>query len=128
MVMRVLGIIIIILGLVGIVFGAMFFPQANAGRDEIAVAVAPLTLDQVEAKYDAVVVKHDQIKAAEEPNIQAGKAMPSDMYNYLYAQRALLGLAKSNIGLVDFIQYMGILSIVTGAGLAAAGVVLVFKK
>jgi hypothetical protein len=125
--MRILGIIVIILGLVGVVFGILFFPQASSGRNEVANSIAPLTLDQVNAKYDAVVVKHDQIRAAEEPNIQAGQALPSDMYNYLSSQRALLGLAKSNIGIVNFVQYMGIVSIAMVVGLAAAGF-YVFRK
>jgi hypothetical protein len=125
--MRVLGIIIIILGLVGVVFGILFFPQASSGRNEVADSIAPIPLDHLNATYDAVVVKHDQIRAAEEPNIQAGKAMPSDMYNYLSAQRALLGLAKSNIGTVDFVQFMGIVCICMGVGVAAAGF-YVFRK
>jgi hypothetical protein len=128
MVMRVLGVIVIILGLVGIVFGIMFFPQASAGQDEIAVAVAPLTLDQVVDKYDEVTVKYDAVMAAEGPAIAAGTAYPSVTYAYLAGQRALLGLAKSNLGFVHFVQFMGAVSICLGAGLAVTGVVLVAKK
>ena len=66
--------------------------------------------------------------AAEEPNIQAGKAAPSAMYNYLSAQRALLGLAKANMGTVDAVRTNGIIDIVTGLGLVLAGVALMYKK
>lgn len=125
--MRIIALIIIILGLAAIVCGIIFLPMASSGKNEIAVSIAPLTLDQVNAKYDAVVVKHDQIKAAEEPNIQAGKAAPSDMYNYLSSQRALLGLAKSNIGIVNFIQFVGILNILIGLGMMLTGF-FIFRK
>ncbi|MBN1692345.1 MAG: hypothetical protein JW845_02190 [Dehalococcoidales bacterium] len=125
--MRVLGAIVIILGLATLVFGIIFIPQANAGEQEIADTVAPLTLDEVSEKYDAVVVKYDQIKMAEEPAIQAGTAGPSSMYNYLGQQRALLGLAKASMGTTAFIRMMGIVSIFIGAGLIMTGVVLVRK-
>jgi hypothetical protein len=128
MFMRVLGVIIIILGLVGIVFGIMFLPQASAGRDEIAVAVYPLTLDQVVDKYDEVTMKYNAVMATEGPAIAAGTAYPSVTYAYLAGQRALLGLAKSNLGFVHFVQFMGVVSVVMGAGLAATGIVLVMKK
>jgi len=125
--MRILALVVMILGLVAIVCGIIFLPLASSGRNEIATSIEPLTLDQVNPKYDAVVVKHDQIKAAEEPNIQAGKAMPSDMYNYLSAQRALLGLAKGNIGTVNFIQFVGILNILIGLGMVLTGF-FIFRK
>lgn len=126
--MRVLGIIVIILGLVGIVFGILFFPQANSARDEVATAIAPIPLDQLDATYDRIVMAHDAQRAQEEPNIQAGKAMPSDIYNYYSAQRGLLGLAKTNIGTATLVNYLGIISIATGVGLAITGVVITLKK
>jgi hypothetical protein len=125
---RVLGVIIIILGLVGVVFGVMFFPQANSAQQKVADELAPLTLDKLDAQYDVVVTKFHQLQAAEEPNIQAGKAAPSSTYAYISAQRALLGLAKSNVATVNFVMYMGIVCIALGVGLAATGVVLVLKK
>ncbi len=127
MVVRILAVAIFILGLVSIVFGAMFFPQAASGRSEVETAVTPLPLDQVSVKYDAVAAKYSQIKAAEEPKIQAGEALPSDMYNYLGQQRALLGLAKSNLGTCNFVQYMGIVCICLGVGLSAGGYLLLRK-
>lgn len=126
--MRVLGVIVIILGLAALVFGILFIPQASSAEKEIADSVAPLTLDQVNDKYDAVAMKYNQMKAAEEPNIQAGTAAPSPTYNYLSAQRALLGLAKANIGTAKFVRTCGIIDIVAGLGLVLAGLVLLRKN
>jgi hypothetical protein len=126
--MRILGIIIIILGLVGLVFGIIFLPRANAAQDEIATQVAPLTLDEIDSHYDAVTAAFNTYMAQEEPGIQAHTAMPSAMYAYLSGQRALLGLAKANMGTVTLVRYLGIVCICLGAGVAAAGVVLVVKK
>ena len=125
--MRVLAAIIIILGLASLVFGILFIPQANSGEQEVAEAVAPLTLDEVEGKYDIVAEKYTQVRNAEEPGIQAKTAMPSANYNYLGQQRALLGLAKSNMGVTAFIRMMGIVNILIGAGLIMTGVVLYRK-
>jgi hypothetical protein len=59
--------------------------------------------------------------AAEEPNIQAGKAAPSAMYNYLTVQRTGLGLARTNVGLVGFIRMGGIIDVILGLGLVLIG-------
>jgi hypothetical protein len=126
--MRILGIIVIILGLVGILFGIMFFPQASSGENEIVAAIAPLTLDQVNGKYDEASAKYDALKAAEEPKIQAKTAAPSISYVYVAAQRALLGLAKSNIGTVSLVRYLGIVNIAVGLGLAVTGFVFLRKS
>jgi hypothetical protein len=49
------------------------------------------------------------------------------MYNYLSSQRALLGLAKSNVGLSGFVMMSGTVDIILGIGLALIGVVLYMK-
>jgi hypothetical protein len=126
--MRILGAIVIILGLAVLVFGILFIPQASSAEKEIADSVAPLTLSQVDGKYDAVSMKYDQLKMAEEPNIQGGTAAPSATYNYLSAQRALLGLAKSNIGTAKLVRTHGIINIVLGLGLILTGLVLVTRR
>jgi hypothetical protein len=126
--MRVIGVIVIILGLAALVFGILFIPQASSAEKEIADSVAPLTLDQVNDKYDAVAAKYNQLKMAEEPGIQAGTAAPSPTYNYLAAQRALLGLAKSNIGTAKFVRTNGLIDIIVGLGLVLAGFVLLRKS
>ena len=65
--------------------------------------------------------------ATEEPNIQAGRAAPSAMYNYLTIQRTSLGLARANIGLAGFTRTSGIIDVVVGLGLILVGLEL-FKK
>ena len=126
--MRVISLIVAILGLAVLVFGILFIIQAGSGEREIAASVAPLTLDQVNAKYDVVAAKYDQIKMAEEPAIQAQTAMPSAMYNYLSAQRALLGLAKANIGVAKFVRLSGVVNIILGLGLVLGGFTLLRKS
>jgi hypothetical protein len=66
--------------------------------------------------------------AAEEPNIQAGKAAPSAMYNYLTIQRTALGLAKSNVGLANLVLTMGIVDIILGIGMVLAALLIPGKK
>jgi len=125
--MRAIAVIVIVLGLAALVFGILFIPQASSAEKEIADSIAPMTLDQVDAKYDAVAAKYDAIKMTEEPQIQAGKAAPTVMYDYLSAQRALLGLAKANIGVAKFVRLSGVIDILVGLGLVLAGVGLLRK-
>lgn len=66
--------------------------------------------------------------AAEEPNIQAGKAAPSAMYNYLTVQRTGLGLTRTNIGLVGFIRMAGIINVVLGVSLVLIGITVPAKS
>jgi hypothetical protein len=125
--MRILSLVTVILGIAAIVLGVLFICQASAGKNEIVTSIAPLTTDKVNATYDAVTEKYNQAKAAEEPNIQAQKAGPSDTYNYLSAQKSLLGLAKANLGTVKAVNMMGYTDIAIGLGLALGGFVL-FRK
>jgi hypothetical protein len=125
--MRILGVIVLILGLASLVLGVMFIPQASSGQNEIVTSIAPLQASEVEGKYDAVSAKYNQVKAAEEPAIQGGTAGPSALYNYLSAQRALLGLAKANLATVKIVRTMGIVDIVIGVSLVLAGFVM-FRK
>jgi len=126
--MRILSIVTIVLAVAAIVFGVLFIAQASSGNNEIQTSITPLKMDEVSPKYDAVSAKYQQVMAAEEPNIQAGKAAPSDMYNYLSAQRGLLGLAKANIGTVKAVRMMGYVDIGIGVALAIAGVAMFAKK
>ena len=115
--MRIISILVAILGIAVIVFGAVFVVQANSAKNEVAASVAPLTLDQINPKYDEVAAKYNAIKAAEEPKIQAGQAAPSVTYDYLSAQRALLGLAKNSIGTAKFAMMSGYVTIIIGLGM-----------
>jgi hypothetical protein len=50
--------------------------------------------------------------------------MPSAMYNYLSVQRTSLALARTNIGVANFVQTTGIINILLGLGLILAGLAL----
>ncbi len=127
--MRNLGsLIIIAIGAVSLVFGIIYIVQSGSAKLQIADDIAPLTLDEVDARYDAVVIQHNTLRNAEEPKIQTGQAAPSAMYNYLSIQRTSLGLTRTSIGLANFTRMIGIIDIILGVGLLFAGVLLMQKR
>jgi hypothetical protein len=126
--MRAIAIIVAILGLAVFVYGILFVAQAGTIENEVANSIAPLTLSEVNPKYDAVAVKYDAVKVAEEPKIQAKQAEASATYNYLSSQRALLGLSKTNIGMAKFVRTSGTVNILLGLGLFLSGVWLLRKS
>jgi hypothetical protein len=126
--MRVIAIIVAILGLAAFVYGILFVAQSGTVESQVADSIAPLTISEVDAKYDAVAVKYDAAKNAEEPKIQAGQAAPSVMYDYLAAQRALLGLSKTNIGMAKLLMTAGTVNIIIGLGIFLSGVWMLRKS
>ena len=125
--MRIIATIVILLGLVTLVGGVVFVIGASMARQEVADSLVPVTLEELDDKYDAVKAKTDALKAVEEPQIQAGQAMPSAMYNYLSIQRTSLGLARANVGKARILGWNGIVDIVIGAGLVLGGLGLLRK-
>ena len=125
--MRTIAVIIIILGLASLVFGILFTTQSGSARQEVADSIAPLTLDELDAKYDQVKANQGAMKMAEEPGIQSGQTQPSAMYNYLTIQKTGLGLARANVGTAKAIMFYGIIDIIVGLGLALTGVAM-FRK
>jgi len=125
---RLIGMVVVIIGVASLVMGIIFIMQAGSARKTIADQITPVKMSELNATYDAVSAKQNAAIAAEEPQIQAGKAAPSAMYNYLSAQRALLGLAKSNVGIAGFLQTSGVLDIVLGVGLLLAGFAFTAKE
>ena len=125
--MRLVAVVVMLLGLACVVLGVFFITGSFSAKDEVATSIAPLPLENLDAQYDAVKAKHAQIKAAEEPNIQAGKAQPSATYNYLTIQRTALGLARTNVGLARSTLTNGILDVVIGVALLLGGVAI-FRK
>ena len=121
------AIVVAVLGVVCLVFGIIFITQASSAEQEVADEIQPLTIAEVDAKYDAVKALQQTQAATEEPGIQARTAAPSTMYNYLTVQRTSLGLARTNIGLAGFVRTSGIIDIIVGVGLILAGLGL-FKK
>ncbi|OGN88801.1 MAG: hypothetical protein A2Z74_01735 [Chloroflexi bacterium RBG_13_46_9] len=127
--MRNLGsLIIIAVGAAILVFGIIFIVQSGSAKQQIADDIAPLTLDEVDVRYDAVVVQHNTMRSTEEPKIQTGQAAPSAMYNYLSIQRTSLGLARTSIGLANFTRMTGIIDVIVGVGLLFAGMLLMQKR
>ena len=124
---RLSAMVVIALGLAALIFGIILITQAGSAEQEIASAIKPLTIAEVDAKYETVKTKQMTIAATEEPQIQAGQAAPSTTYNYLTIQRTSLGLTRTNIGLAAFVRSSGIIDIIVGLGLILAGVGL-FKK
>ena len=125
---RFIGMVVALIGIATLVFGIIFIIQSNTGKQTVADEVKPIALSDVNPKYDAVSASQTQLMAAEEPKIQAGQAQPSAMYNYLSAQRALLGLAKANIGLTGFVMMSGTVDIILGIALILMGMTLFLKQ
>jgi len=121
------AIVVVVLGVVCLVFGIIFITQAGSSEKEIAESIQPITLTELDATYEAVKTSQMDIRAAEEPGIQARTAVPSTTYNYLTVQRTALGLARTNVGLAAFVRTSGIIDIIVGLGLILAGGGL-FKK
>jgi len=124
---RFYGIIVALIGVAILAMGIVFEFQANTAKKTIADEVSPIALSDVNAQYDAASAQYNSYMAAEQPNISAGKAAPTVMYDYFGAQRALLGLAKSNVGTASFVMMSGTVDIVLGIGLILAGMALYMK-
>jgi hypothetical protein len=124
---RIIAVIVLLIGVVSLALGVMFVIQGNDGKKDLIDDLNPILLDQVNAKYDAVRPLQIQAMAAEEPKIQAKQAAPSATYNYYSAQRALLGLAKSNQLVAQFVMTSGYVTMAMGIGLLLVGVTLFSK-
>jgi hypothetical protein len=125
---RLIGMVVALVGAVTLVFGIVFIIQSNSGKQMVADEINPIALSDLNSKYDSVKASQIKQMVTEEPNIQAGKAAPSVVYDYLSAQRALLGLAKSNIMLAQFVMLSGIVDIILGLGLILGGIVSLRKS
>jgi len=105
---NILSILVSITGIACIVFGILFIMQAGSSKAEIAEEIQPLAISQVDGTYDQVSAA---LKAATEPA----------QVQQLTMQKTSLGLAKSNIGVVEFVKNSGIVTIVIGSGLLLTG-------
>ena len=113
--------ILVLIGVACIVFGVMFIMKAGESRQAVVdeLATSAVTLDTLNDKYDAA-------KAGLAQALAAGAAGTESAQSIGW-QKASLGLAKSNVGTIDFIQNSGILTIVIGVGFVLAGAGLVMK-
>ncbi len=120
--MRLLGLLVVILGIAAIVFGIMFIPQASDAKQKVVDSLSsPVTLDNLDATYDQISGAFNQLKAAGAPS-------SDPQYVMILGQRTSLGLAKSSVGLAKLINTMGMVNIIVGAGLLFAGGALMMKK
>ena len=124
---RVIAVVVALIGVAILVMGIVFEMQASTAKQTVADEIAPIALADLNAKYDAVKAGQEQYMAKEEPGIQAKTSQPSVVYDYYSAQRALLGLAKSNIGTAKFVMMSGTVDIVLGICLILAGMALYMK-
>ena len=124
---RFYAMIVAIIGVAILAMGIIFVMQANTAKQTVADEISPIPLSGLNAQYDTIKTAQEQYMAAEGANVQVGKAAPSAGYNYTSAQRALLGLAKSNIGTSGFVMMSGIVDIILGLGLILTGTMLYMK-
>jgi predicted PurR-regulated permease PerM len=120
--MRILALLVVILGIVVLVFGIIFIPQASEAKQKVADSLtAPVTLDTLDATYDQISGSFDQLKAS---------GMPSSdpQYVMVLGQRTSLGLAKSNVGIARVLNTMGIINILLGVGLVFTGCALIMRR
>jgi hypothetical protein len=100
---------IAIVGVVCLVFGIMAIIEAGNSEQEVADEIAPIQLSQLDATYD-------QASAA----YKAVRGTGAQEESTLLLQKTSLGLARSNIGTINFVKNTAILEIVIGAGLVLA--------
>ena len=124
---RFYAMIVALIGVAILAMGIVFVMQANTAKQTVADEISPIPLSGLNAQYDTIKTAQEQYMAAEGANVQVGKAAPSAGYNYTSAQRALLGLAKSNIGTSGFVMMSGIVDIILGLGLILTGTMLYMK-
>ena len=110
---NILSILVAVIGLVCVVFGVMFIMQAGDNKATVVdeLKSSGLTTATLNATYD-------QVKGALEQATAAKSTESMQSYGY---QKASLGLAKSNLNTIDFVQKSGILTIIIGAALVWLG-------
>jgi hypothetical protein len=110
-----LSILVAVIGVVCIVFGVVFMMEASSNKKIVVdeLATSGVTTETLDAKYDAA-------KAGLAQALAAGAAGTESAQSIGW-QKGSLGLAKSNLNTIDFVQKSGILTIVIGAGLVLAG-------
>ena len=100
---------IAIIGVVCLVFGIMAIIEAGNAEQRVADEIAPLQLSQLNSTYGQASTAYKAVRGS-----------GSQEESTLLLQKTSLGLAKSNIGTVNFVRNTAILEIVLGAGLVLA--------
>jgi hypothetical protein len=119
---NVLSILVAVIGVVCVVFGVLFIMQAGDSKTTVVdeLATSGVTLDTLDAKYDAAKAGLAQALAAGAPGTETAQSVGW--------QKASLGIAKSSLTTIGFVEKSGILTIVIGAGLVLAGCGLMKKS
>jgi hypothetical protein len=119
---NILSILVAIIGVAAIVFGVLFIMQASENKTTVVdeLKASNLTPATLNAAYD-------QAKAGLAQALAAGTAGAESAQSAGW-QKASLGLAKSNLNTIDFVQKSGILTIVIGAGFVLAGWAIMKKS
>jgi len=107
---------IAIVGIVCIVFGIMGIIGAGNSEQEVADELAPVTLANLDATYDQISAAYSAVRGTDAPE-----------ESVILGKKTSLGLARSNIGTINFVKNTAILEIVLGAGLVLASAGL-FKQ
>ena len=112
--------LVTLVGVVAIVFGIMFIIQAGASQNTLVseLQASGVTLSTLNTAYD-------QAKAGLE---QATAAKSTEGIQSAGWQKASLGLAKSNVSTIKFVQNAGILNIVFGVGFVLVGLFMFMKR
>jgi hypothetical protein len=119
---NILSILVTVIGIVCIVFGVLFIMQAGDSRTIVVdeLAASNVTVDNLNAKYD-------EAKAGLGKALAAGAAGTESAQTVGW-QKASLGIAKSSLTTIGFVEKSGIVTIVIGLGLALAGLGLMKKS
>lgn len=119
---NILSILVAVIGVVCIVLGILFVMESNSGKTTVVneLTASGVTVDNIDAKYDAA-------KAGLAQAVAAGTA-GTETAQSLGWQKVSLGLGKTNLAMVDFVQKSGILAVVLGAGFLLAGAGLMKKS
>jgi len=114
--MRAMAIIVVILGIASLVFGILFVTQAASAENEVAESIDPVTLDELDERYDQAKPGIKDMEAA---------GMEVDLDTKL--QKTGLGLARANYGTARAVRVNGVVDICVGLGLVLAGLALLRK-
>ena len=118
--MRIIGAIVIILGLAVLVLGIIFVIEGADGRQQVADSIAPVPLEDLDDTYDMIKAQYQQAEAS-------GQVPAADL-NALANKKTGLGLARANKGTATHAMASGIVDICIGAGLVLAGLGLLRKS
>jgi hypothetical protein len=102
---------IAVVGVVCIVFGIMGIMGAGNSEQEVADELAPVTIANLDDTYDQISAAYSAVRGTDSPE-----------ESVLLGKKTSLGLARSNIGTIDFVRNTSILEIVIGAGLVIASI------